>query len=745
MNPRRTTGLIAGLALALGLLGVVRLHHESRLNDMREAAALVARAHEAQTQVTRVLSSLEGVEAGERGFVITGDPAFLKPFETGRLRVDHEFRTLCSLTRDNAQRRSNCDALAPLITKRIARSEANVNLRRTAGFEAARQAVAEGQGLMDDIRAVIARIDAEEQRLLEQRAVVATRDASFASWLAITAEALGVILLVSMFMLLIRESRMRQQMQSQVDRFFTLSLDMLCIAGMDGYFKRLSPAFTRTLGFDTDALLARPFLDFVHSDDRAATLAEVEKLSLGVPTIDFENRYQCQDGSWRWLSWKVQPVVEEGRLYATARDITERKAAEYELRRSRAVFESLFESLPGLFLVLTPALKIVAASDAYLTATMTTREDLLGRDLFEAFPDNPDDLTATGTSNLRSSLDRVRQTAAVDTMAIQKYDIRRPDGTFEERHWSPINAPVFGADRRLEYIIHRVEDVTEFVQRKSPSSGNTAELRARVEQMEAEIFRNAQQVQAINHQLEAANKELESFSYSVSHDLRAPLRSIDGFSQVLLEDYADHLDEDGKDALQRVRKAATAMGELIDALLALSRVSRVELRADRVNLGALADSIAADLRQSQPDRQVEFVIAPQLVVDGDSALLRALLGNLLGNAWKYTQPRATARIELGCLDRSGETVYFVRDNGVGFDMTYVSKLFGAFQRLHRQAEFSGTGIGLATVQRIVHRHGGRAWAEGEVDRGATFYFTLGGQSTRSMAQSEKTDVPAAVS
>jgi PAS domain S-box-containing protein len=747
MNPRRTTGLIAGLALALGLLGVVRMYHMSRVTDMREAATLVAHTYEVQTQLNRVLSSLEGVETGARGFVITGDPVFLEPFERGRLRVEGELATLCQLIRNDVQHQGDCDTLAPLITNRVALSEANVKLRRTRGFDAAREVVAtgEGRGLMEQIRQVIARIDTMEQSLLGQHAMAATREASVSDWLAMAVEAIGVILFVTMFALLVRETRMRQQMQLQLDRFFRLSLDMICIAGMDGYLKRVSPGFTQTLGYTTNELLARPYLDLVHPDDRPAAVAELGKLGHGVPTIDLEIRVRCQDGSFRWLSWKVQPIVEEGRLYATARDITERRAAENELRRSRAVFESLFESLPGLFLVLTPDLKIVAASDAYLTATMTTREGLLGRDLFEAFPDNPDDPTATGTSNLRASLDRVRQAAAVDTMAIQKYDIRRSDGTFEERHWSPINAPVFGADRRLEYIIHRVEDVTEFVQRKSPSSGNTAELRARVEQMEAEIFRNSQQVQAINHQLEAANKELESFSYSVSHDLRAPLRSIDGFSQVLLEDYADHLDEDGKDALQRVRKAATAMGELIDALLALSRVSRVELRADRVNLSALANSIAADLRQSQPDRQVEFVIAPQLVVEGDSALLRAMLSNLLGNAWKYTQPRATARIELGCLDRSGETVYFVRDNGVGFDMTYVSKLFGAFQRLHRQAEFSGTGIGLATVQRIVHRHGGRAWAEGEVDRGATFYFTLGGQSTRSMARSEKTEVPAAVS
>jgi len=246
-------------------------------------------------------------------------------------------------------------------------------------------------------------------------------------------------------------------------------------------------------------------------------------------------------------------------------------------------------------------------------------------------------------------------------------------------------------------------------------------------------------------ELVEVNKELESFSYSVSHDLRAPLRSIDGFSQVLLEDYADHLDEEGKDALQRVRKATTTMGELIDALLALSRMSRVEFRAEPVDLSALAAALAAELRQSQPDRQAEFVIAPGMVVEADPRLLRAMLVNLLGNAWKYTQPRLVARIEFGCFNRDNETVYFVADNGVGFDMTYVGKLFGAFQRLHRQTEFSGTGVGLATVQRIVHRHGGRAWAEGAVDQGATFYFTLHSVAGSNIVAWANAEAPASVS
>jgi signal transduction histidine kinase len=225
-------------------------------------------------------------------------------------------------------------------------------------------------------------------------------------------------------------------------------------------------------------------------------------------------------------------------------------------------------------------------------------------------------------------------------------------------------------------------------------------------------------------QLEVANKELESFSYSVSHDLRAPLRSISGFSQALLEDYADKLDDSGKDYLRRVIAATQRMDQLIHDILSLSRVTRSEMHSEEVDLSALAQAVSKELQQKQPEHQVEFVITEGLIAKGDARLLWIALENLLGNAWKYTGKRPQARIEFGMMLRDEQPVYFVRDNGIGFNMANAHKLFGAFQRLHGPTEFEGTGIGLATVQRIIHRHGGHIWAEGAVGQGATFYFTL---------------------
>ncbi|MDF1613552.1 sensor histidine kinase [Desulfurivibrio dismutans] len=225
-------------------------------------------------------------------------------------------------------------------------------------------------------------------------------------------------------------------------------------------------------------------------------------------------------------------------------------------------------------------------------------------------------------------------------------------------------------------------------------------------------------------ELGATNRELDAFAYSISHDLRAPLRGIDGFSQALLEDYHDRLDDTGQDYLQRIRAGCGRMGNLIDDMLQLSRLSRGEINWSRVDLSAMAEEIMAELQKDAPERKVKVVIEPGIQVLGDPVLLRAVMDNLLGNAWKFTGKTVNPEISLGTIREDQRTICFVRDNGAGFDMTYADKIFTAFQRLHSPKEFEGTGIGLATVQRIIHRHGGLIWAEAKEQQGATFYFTL---------------------
>jgi signal transduction histidine kinase len=390
-------------------------------------------------------------------------------------------------------------------------------------------------------------------------------------------------------------------------------------------------------------------------------------------------------------------------------------------------FQRIFETVPGLYLVLTPGLVIVAASDAYLHATMQQRKAVLWRELFEVFPDNPDDPSADGVYNLRASLDRVKQHGIADEMGVQKYDIRKPasaGGGFEERFWSPVNTPVFNSRGELEYIIHRVEDVTAFVQLEKLQTEKDQfallQLRVANQELQEEHGRLSEALIA----LAAANEELEAFSYSVAHDLRAPLRGIQGFSQAVLEDYSDKVDERGRDYLSRVSAAAVRMSSLIDDLLQLSRISRADLVPSAVDLSAIARDVATLCQLESPDRVVRMVIADGTRVIGDPRLLRIALGNLLGNAWKFSSNVVNPVIEFGRTTADGHDVFYVRDNGAGFDATHASRLFAPFQRLHAEREFPGTGIGLATVQRIVRRHGGRIWAQGQPGAGATFYFTL---------------------
>jgi light-regulated signal transduction histidine kinase (bacteriophytochrome) len=224
--------------------------------------------------------------------------------------------------------------------------------------------------------------------------------------------------------------------------------------------------------------------------------------------------------------------------------------------------------------------------------------------------------------------------------------------------------------------------------------------------------------------LEASNRELESFAYSVSHDLRAPLRTIDGFSQIIMDDYSAKVDEQGRDYLLRTKSATKKMGQLIDDMLKLSRITRQELKREEVDLSMMARKISAELSKNQPERQVEFVIKPGCTGACDRQLIGITLENLIGNSWKYSSRHPSAKIEFGTMEKDGKTAYFVRDDGAGFDPVYADKLFAPFQRLHTASEFQGNGIGLATIQRIVRKHGGSVWAEGQVEKGATFYFTL---------------------
>lgn len=347
---------------------------------------------------------------------------------------------------------------------------------------------------------------------------------------------------------------------------------------------------------------------------------------------------------------------------------------------------SLIEASLDPFITINPQGEITDVNQATVNATGLSRERLIGTDFSNYFTD---------TEKARESY---QQVFSEGSLVDYPLTIRHMDGRLIDVLY---NASLYKDEKgRVLGVFAAARDVTAQKLAEQEINRRTAEL-------------------------QVANQELEAFSYSVSHDLRAPLRAIDGFSLALMEDCADRLDETGKDYLNRVRAATQRMGQLIDDMLELSRIIRMEMRHETVNLSNIGVEVLEDLQRGDPNRRVEWRVEPDMSVMGDARLLRIVLTNLLGNAWKYTGRQPEPRIEFGSrTNANGATEYFIRDNGAGFDMAYASKLFGPFQRLHTVSEFPGTGVGLAIVQRIIHRHGGEVHGEGVPGQGATFYFSF---------------------
>ncbi|MBI4317692.1 MAG: MEDS domain-containing protein [Chloroflexi bacterium] len=371
----------------------------------------------------------------------------------------------------------------------------------------------------------------------------------------------------------------------------------------------------------------------------------------------------------------------------------QRKRALDALREREEVHRRIVETASEGIWIVDADNKTTFVNQALADMLGYTADEMMGESLF-AFMDEESRRVARITVEHRRQSSRGQH----------DFKFRRKDGT---DLWAIVSTtPIQDKQGGYAGTLGMITDITE---------------RKRVEEERERLLVELQRRAA---ELDVANQELEAFSYSVSHDLRSPLRGIDGFSRALLEDYADKLDDSGTRYLQYLRQESTRMSQLIDNLLDLSRVTRSQMHVGPVDLSELADDVAEELRRTEPERSVELVIEPGLTASGDARLLRVLLENLLGNAFKFTSKHQAAKIEFGRVEQDGKRTYFVRDDGAGFDPRYADKLFRPFQRLHGESEFPGSGIGLATVQRIVHRHGGRVWAEGAVEQGATVCFTL---------------------
>jgi PAS domain S-box-containing protein len=395
---------------------------------------------------------------------------------------------------------------------------------------------------------------------------------------------------------------------------------------------------------------------------------------------------------------------------AIERDTIKRRRVEEALRDSEEQFRQVFDESPSGILLIEEDQRVRRANPAFCRLLGRTEEELQQLAL-------PSIAGHEGLLSLMFETGWIAPGEQTRYQGEQEYVTKSGSIAWVNVHATKLR----NSQGRAVCNLALIEDITD---RKKADE----EIRALNDSLELRVAQRSAEAVESNQKLESANRELEAFAHSVSHDLRAPLRSVDSFSQIILDEYSDKLDEDGAKYLRRIRAGAQNMGQLIDALLNLSRVSRGLLNRECVQLSSMASTIVKELQDQDSRRTVNIEIAADIQANGDARLLRIVMNNLIGNAWKFTGKRDQACLEFGSNTEKGVVVYFVRDNGAGFDMAYVSQLFTPFQRLHQTTEFAGTGIGLATVQRIVQRHGGRIWAESSVGNGATFYFTLAAES-----------------
>jgi PAS domain S-box-containing protein len=685
---------------------------------MLETTTSLAHRQEVLGKIQELYADMSELSNGQRVYLITGDEQSLKGRGQLKAEAGDDAASARKLTSDNPNQQHRLDLLEPLIRQRIDWEEQLIGIRSTEGFPAAAQLMGTGQGikLSAEILRLLNQMEQEEYRLLgldrkqaEMASATAFSILPFGVFLSLAVLALGLSFLNAGVADQKQAEKALRASEAQLQTIVENLEEGVIVADLDGRLLQWNRAALQLHGYSSSEQDRRHFPELVDTFEIATLdglVLPVEEWPLARILRDkklhnLELRLHRIGSDWERIFDYGGTLVHDERgqprlAIVTLVDITERKLAEANLWGSEERYRSLFESNPNpMWVYDAETLSFLAVNAAAIRHYGFTEREFMAMTLKDIRP--ADDLPAL-MDNLSQAGEGLDETT--------QWRHRKKDGGLIDVEITSHELIWLGRGASLVLI----NDITARKRAEEQLHQLNIELEERVLQRTAE--------------LESANKELEAFSYSVSHDLRSPLRTVDGFSQAVLEDYGPQIPVEGRRYLQTIRDGAQRMGVLIDDLLTFSRLSRLPLHKQNVDLARMARDTFAELDSEKGERKIELKIGELPEVHGDPALLKQVWVNLLSNALKYTRKRETAIIEVGSKSDNGSAICFVSDNGTGFDMQYARKLFGVFQRLHRADEFEGTGVGLAIVQRVINRHGGRVWAEAAEGKGATFYFTL---------------------
>ncbi len=712
---------ILGLWAALAILGGISAVSYLSVQGLVARMFWVAHTQDVLREAEMVISDLKDVETGVRGYLISGQDEFLVPYRNALASIPSHLVRLKELTADNADQQKRAGSLDQLARKRLEQAALFLKTASTRTLllpQPVRRQILDGKQTMDEIRELAGEMREHEEALLLQRAEESSRSSRLTTAIIILGTLASFVILITAFVLLRREigqrssaERAARERAAEVESLYNQAPCGYHSVDRNGFFVRINDTELSWLGYSRDEIIGKlKFVDVVAPECVQTVHDNFPRLTSGGVTINLEYTMVRKDGSAFPVSVNAVPQLDAAGNFVMSRttmfDITAQKEAESRIKMTNAFLDTVVENIPSMIFVKeAKTLRFARINKAEEEFLGIPRDMLVGKSDYDFFPKEQSDFfTAKDREVLRSTGVVHVFEEQLTTNGVTRY-LRTRKTALRDANDEP------------QYLLGISDDIT--AQKRFEES---------IRELNASLEMRA-------NQLEAANKELESFSYSVSHDLRAPLRAIDGFTRIFEEDYGATVDDEGRRLLKVIRDNSQRMGVLIDDLLAFSRLGRQPLSAEPVEMTALVEESLAEIRNAGLHHGAEVLVPRLPTVQADPVLLRQVWVNLLSNAIKYSSTRKSPKIEVGSIAPKhphDHQIYYVKDNGVGFDMRYYDKLFSVFQRLHSAEEFAGTGVGLAIVHRLITRHGGRVWAEAELDKGATFFFSLptGGQRDR---------------